>query len=422
MTDKVTKPEGTVDAALRPKVRSAGGRSDSPDDVVIVSAVRTAVARGKKDGSLASTHPVELSAIVMKEALDRAGVDPAIVDDVAWGCAMPEASQGLNVARLSALRAGLPVEVPAQTVNRFCSSGLQTIADGAMQIMSGMSDVVLAGGVEMMSQVPMSGYHARLDPEALESYIGMGFTAERVAERWKISRADQDAWALESQQKAAKAVASGAFDDQIVPVPVEKVTWEGTEKKVDTAPFARDELVRAETNAEGLAKLKPAFKANGTVTAGNASPYSDGAAAVLLMRRSKAEELGLEPLGRFISYAVAGVDPDVMGVGPIKAVPKALKKAGLEMKDIDLIEFNEAFAAQVLAVVRELDIPTDRVNVNGGAIALGHPLGATGSKLTTQLVHELRRRGGGTGLVTMCIGGGMGAAGVFEVYGAEEQK
>jgi acetyl-CoA acyltransferase len=422
VTDKVKKPEGTVHTALRPEARSAGGRSDSPDDVVIVSAVRTAVGRGKKDGALASTHPVELSALVMKEALDRAGVDPAIVDDVAWGCAMPEASQGLNVARLSALRAGLPVEVPAQTVNRFCSSGLQTIADGAMQIMSGMSDVVLAGGVEMMSQVPMSGYHARLDPEALESYIGMGFTAERVAERWKISRADQDAWALESQQKAAKAVASGAFDDQIVPVPVEKVTWEGTEKKVDTAPFARDELVRAETNAEGLAKLKPAFKANGTVTAGNASPYSDGAAAVLLMRRSKAEELGLEPLGRFISYAVAGVDPDVMGVGPIKAVPKALKKAGLEMKDIDLIEFNEAFAAQVLAVVRELDIPTDRVNVNGGAIALGHPLGATGSKLTTQLVHELRRRGGGTGLVTMCIGGGMGAAGVFEVYGAEEQK
>jgi acetyl-CoA acyltransferase len=393
-------------------------RPESPDDVVIVSAVRTAVARGKKDGSLASTHPVELSALVMKEALDRAGVDPAIVDDVAWGCAMPEASQGLNVARLSALRAGLPVEVPAQTVNRFCSSGLQTIADGAMQIMSGMSDVVLAGGVEMMSQVPMSGYHARLDPEALESYIGMGFTAERVAERWKISRADQDAWALESQQKAAKAVASGAFDDQIVPVPVERVTWEGTEKQVATTEFARDELVRAETNAEGLAKLKPAFKTNGTVTAGNASPYSDGAAAVLLMRRSKAEELGLEPLGRFISYAVAGVDPDVMGVGPIKAVPKALAKAGLEMKDIDLIEFNEAFAAQVLAVVRELDIPTDRVNVNGGAIALGHPLGATGSKLTTQLVHELRRRGGGTGLVTMCIGGGMGAAGVFEVYGA----
>jgi len=391
--------------------------TDRADDVVIVSAVRTAVARGKKDGSLASTHPVELSALVMKEALDRAGVDAAIVDDVAWGCAMPEASQGLNVARLSALRAGLPVEVPAQTVNRFCSSGLQTIADGAMQIMSGMSDVVLAGGVEMMSQVPMSGYHARLDPEALESYIGMGFTAERVADRWHISREDQDAWALGSQQKAAAAVARGAFDDQIVPVPVEQVSWEGTEKKVETSSFARDELPRA-TSPEALAKLKPAFKANGTVTAGNASPYSDGAAAVLLMRRSKAEELGLTPLARFVSFAVAGVDPDVMGVGPIKAVPKALEKAGLEMKDIDLIEFNEAFAAQVLAVVRELGMPEDRVNVNGGAIALGHPLGATGSKLTTQLVHELRARGGGYGLVTMCIGGGMGAAGIFEVYGS----
>jgi acetyl-CoA acyltransferase len=388
-----------------------------PNDVVIVSAVRSAVGKGKKDGSLATTHPIALSALMMRSALDRAGVDGAVVDDVAWGCAMPEASQGLNVARLSSLRAGLPVEVPAQTVNRFCSSGLQTIANGAMEIMSGMADVVLAGGVEMMSQVPMSGYHARLDPESLESYIGMGFTAERVAERWKVSRADQDAWALGSQQKAAKALAEGAFDDQIVPVPVERVRWEGADKQVDTAPFARDELVRADTSAEGLAKLKPAFKTNGTVTAGNASPYSDGAAAVLLMRRSKAEELGIEPLARFVSYGVAGVEPDVMGIGPIRAVPKALERAGLTMEDIDLIEFNEAFAAQVVAVVRELGMPEDRVNVNGGAIALGHPLGATGSKLTTQLVHVLRRRGGGTGLVTMCVGGGMGAAGVFEVYG-----
>ena len=388
------------------------------NEVVIVSAVRTAVAKGKKDGALASTHPVELSALVMKEALDRAGVEGAMVDDVAWGCAMPEASQGLNVARLSALRAGLPVEVPAQTINRFCSSGLQTIANGAMQIMSGMADVVLTGGVEMMSQVPMSGYHARLDPESLESYIGMGFTAERVADRWKVSREDQDRWALESQQKAAKAVASGAFDGQIVPVPVERVRWEGTEKQVDTSNFVRDELVRADTTAEGLAKLKPAFKANGTVTAGNASPYSDGAAAVLLMRRDRADALGLKPLARFVGFAVAGVEPDVMGVGPIKAVPKALAKAGMSMSDLDLIEFNEAFAAQVLAVVRDLDMPADRVNVNGGAIALGHPLGATGSKLTTQLVHELGRRGGGNGLVTMCIGGGMGAAGIFEVYAA----
>ena len=387
------------------------------NDVVIVSAVRTAVAKGKKDGALATTHPVELSALVMKEALDRAGVEGAMVDDVAWGCAMPEASQGLNVARLSALRAGLPVEVPAQTINRFCSSGLQTVANGAMQIMSGMADVVLTGGIEMMSQVPMSGYHARLDPEALESYIGMGFTAERVADRWKISRDDQDRWALDSQRKAAKAVEGGAFDGQIVPVPVERVRWEGTEKQVDTASFARDELVRPDTTAEGLAKLKPAFKANGTVTAGNASPYSDGAAAVLLMRRDRAEALGLEPLARFVTFAVAGVDPDVMGVGPIKAVPKALAQAGMSMSDIDLIEFNEAFAAQVVAVVRDLDMPEDRVNVNGGAIALGHPLGATGSKLTTQLVHELGRRGGGTGLVTMCIGGGMGAAGIFEVFG-----
>ena len=388
------------------------------NDVVIVSAVRTAVAKGKKDGALASTHPVELSALVMKEVLHRAGVDGAMVDDVAWGCAMPEASQGLNVARLSALRAGLPVEVPAQTINRFCSSGLQTIANGAMQIMTGMADVVLSGGIEMMSQVPMSGYHARLDPAALESYIGMGFTAERVADRWKISRDDQDAWALESQRKAAQAVANGAFDDQIVPVPVERVRWEGTEKTVDTATFARDELVRADTTAAGLAKLKPAFKTNGTVTAGNASPYSDGAAAVLLMRRDRAAALGLEPLARFVGFAVAGVDPDVMGVGPIKAVPKALARAGMSMADLDLIEFNEAFAAQVVAVVRDLDMPVDRVNVNGGAIALGHPLGATGAKLTTQLVHELRRRGGGMGLVTMCIGGGMGAAGLFEVYGA----
>ena len=387
------------------------------NDVVIVSAVRTAVAKGKKDGALASTHPIELSALVMKEALDRAGVEGAMVDDVAWGCAMPEASQGLNVARLSALRAGLPVEVPAQTINRFCSSGLQTVANGAMQIISGMADVVLTGGVEMMSQVPMSGYHARLDPQSLESYIGMGFTAERVADRWKISRDDQDRWALESQRKAAKAVQGGAFDGQIVPVPVERVRWEGTEKQLETVGFARDELVRADTTAEGLAKLKPAFKANGTVTAGNASPYSDGAAAVLLMRRDRAEALGLAPLARFVTFAAAGVEPDVMGIGPIKAVPKALARAGMSMSDIDLIEFNEAFAAQVVAVVRDLGMPEDRVNVNGGAIALGHPLGATGAKLTTQLIHELGRRGGGTGLVTMCIGGGMGAAGIFEVFG-----
>ena len=267
---------------------------------------------------------------------------------------MPEATQGLNVARLAWLRAGLPVDVPAATINRFCSSGLQTVALAAQEIMSGMADVALAGGVEMMSQVPMSGYHTRLDPEITESYIGMGFTAERVAERWKVTREDQDRWALGSQQKAARALAAGAFDGQIAPVPVERVTWNGTEKQASTSEFARDELPRADTTIEGLAKLRPAFKANGTVTAGNASPYSDGAAALVLMTAERAKELGLKPLARFITFAAAGVDPDVMGVGPIKAVPKALKRAGLTMKDIDLIEFNEAFAAQVVAVVRDL--------------------------------------------------------------------
>ncbi|MEO8337522.1 MAG: thiolase family protein [bacterium] len=386
------------------------------DDVVLVSAVRSAVAKGKKDGSLASTHPIELSALLMKEAVGRVGVDPITIDDIAWGCAMPEASQGLNVARLSMLRAGFPVDVPAQTINRFCSSGLQTIASGAMQIMSGMADVVLAGGIEMMSQVPMSGYHARLDPEAIESYIGMGFTAENVAKRWNVSRADQDAWSLRSQQKASAAIKEGRFDGQIVSVPVDRVSWDGAKKTVQQVSFDKDETVRADTTAEGLAKLRPAFKANGTVTAGNASPYSDGAAAVLLMRRSVADAKGLRPLARFVSFAVAGVDPDIMGVGPIKAVPKALARVGMTISDMDLIEFNEAFASQVLAVMRELGMPEEKVNVNGGAIALGHPLGATGAKLTTQLIHELGRRGGGHGLVTMCIGGGMGAAGIFEVY------
>ena len=387
-------------------------------EVVIVSAVRSPVGRGKRDGSLADVHAVDLSAAMMRAAIDRVGIDPATIDDVYWGCAMPEATQGLNVARLAWLRAGLPVSVPAATVNRFCSSGLQTVALAAQEIMSDMADVALAGGVEMMSQVPMSGYHTRLDPEITESYIGMGYTAERVAERWKVTREDQDRWALGSQQKAARALSSGAFDGQIVPVDVERVAWKGAEKTESTTKFARDELPRPDTTLEGLAKLRPAFKVNGTVTAGNASPYSDGAAAVLLMTAERAKELGLKPLARFITFAAAGVEPDVMGVGPIKAVPKALKRAGIKLDDVKLIEFNEAFAAQVVAVVRELGFDESKVNVNGGAIALGHPLGATGAKLTTQLVHELGRRGGGTGLVTMCIGGGMGAAGLFEVYAA----
>ncbi|MBI5811639.1 MAG: thiolase family protein [Meiothermus silvanus] len=385
-------------------------------EAVIVSAVRSAVGRGKSDGSLASVHPIDLSATVMKAAVAKAGVAPEVVEDVQWGCAMPEGSQGLNVARLSLLRAGFPVEVTGATINRFCSSGLQSIAYGAQAILSGMNDVVLAGGVEMMSQVPMSGYHTRLHPEMAEAYIGMGYTAERVAERWGVSREDQDVWAYGSHQKALKAQAAGKFDEEIVPVVVKKVSWKGAKKQVEEIPFAKDEIPRADTSLERLAKLKPAFKEGGTVTAGNASPYSDGAAAVLLMSREKADELGLKPLARFVSFATGGVDPDIMGVGPIKAVPKALAKAGIGLEDVKLIEFNEAFAAQVLAVMRELGFNPEIVNVNGGAIALGHPLGATGAKLTTQLVHELGRRGGGLGLVTMCIGGGMGAAGVFEVY------
>jgi acetyl-CoA acyltransferase len=387
-------------------------------DVVIVSAVRTAVARGKKDGALATVHAIDLSATVMRAAAERAKIDLGLIDDVLWGCAMPEGSQGLNTARLGVLRAGFPVEVSAATINRFCSSGLQTVAMAAQAIMTGMADVVLAGGVEMMSAVPMSGFHTRLHPEMTEASIGMGFTAERVATRWAITREMQDRYALGSQEKAVAAWKRNVFVGEIVPVPVQKVAWNGASKTVTESAFATDELVRAGTTLEGLAKLPPAFKPGGTVTAGNASPLSDGAAAVLMMSAEKAKELGLTPLARFVHFATAGVEPDVMGIGPVKAVPKALKRAGLTLGDIKLIEFNEAFASQALAVIHDLELDTNRVNVNGGAIALGHPLGATGAKLTTQLVHELGRRGGGLGMVTMCVGGGMGAAGIFEVYPA----
>ena len=387
-------------------------------EVVIVSAVRSAVGRGKADGSLANVHPVDLSSTLMKAAIARAGIDAAIIEDVQWGCAMPEASQGLNHARLAWLRGGLPVETSAATINRFCSSGLQSVAYAAQAIMAGMGDTVMAGGIEMMSQVPMSGYNARLSPDMTESYIGMGFTAERVAKRWNISREQQDAFALSSQQKAAVAIANNVFAPEIEPIVVNKYAWKGASKTVTQVAFATDECGRADTTAEGLAKLRPAFSPTGTVTAGNASPYSDGAAAVLVMSADRAKALGLKPLARFVSFATGGVDPDIMGVGPIKAVPKALTRAGLSLRDIKLIEFNEAFSAQALAVIKELEFDLSIVNVNGGAIALGHPLGATGAKLTTQLVHELVRRGGGYGMVTMCIGGGMGAAGIFEVYPA----
>jgi len=389
------------------------------NEAVIVSAVRTAVGRGKKDGSLHAVHPADLAATVIRAAAERGGVKPAEVDDVLLGCAMPEGSQGLNVARLALLHAGFPVEVSGSTINRFCSSGLQTIALAAQAIMSGMEDAVVAGGVEMMSQVPMSGHHTRLHPRLTESYIGMGFTAERVAERWKVSREDQDAFAADSHRKAAAAWEANKFAGEIIPVPVEKVTWKGAEKHAERVEFARDELLRPETTAVGLAKLKPAFKPmGGTVTAGNSSPYSDGAAALMVVSRAKAEADGLKPLARFVGFATSGVDPDVMGIAPIKAVPKVLARTGLTMDDLDLIEMNEAFAAQALAVARVLEMPMDKLNVNGGAIALGHPLGATGAKLTTHLVHELGRRGGGLGMVTMCVGGGMGAAGIFEVYPA----
>ncbi|MBP6772407.1 MAG: thiolase family protein [Gemmatimonadaceae bacterium] len=386
-------------------------------EVVIVSAVRSAVGRGKADGSLAGVHPVDLSSTVMKEAIARAGIDAAIIEDVQWGCAMPEASQGLNHARLAWLRGGLPVETSAATVNRFCSSGLQSVAYAAQAIIAGMGDTVMAGGIEMMSQVPMSGYNARLSPEITESYIGMGFTAERVAKRWGITREQQDQFAFDSQQKAAVAVANKVFAPEIVPIIVKQYAWTGAAKKVTDVVFDTDECPRA-TTMEGLTKLRPAFVPTGSVTAGNASPYSDGAAAVLVMSADRAKALGLKPLARFVSFATGGVDPDIMGVGPIKAVPKALARAGLALSDLKLIEFNEAFAAQALAVIKELGMDTSIINVNGGAIALGHPLGATGAKLTTQLVHELGRRGGGYGMVTMCIGGGMGAAGIFEVYPA----
>jgi acetyl-CoA acyltransferase len=385
-------------------------------DVVIVSAVRSAVARGKGDGALAGVHPVDLSAAVMQGALARAGVDPATVEDVQWGCAMPEAAQGLNHARLAWLRAGLPVTTSAATINRFCSSGLQAVAYGAQAVMSGMGDAILCGGIEMMSQVPMAGYHTRLSPELTAQMIGMGFTAERVATRWGIGREAQDAFAADSHRKAAAALAAGVFAPEIVPIPVSRDRWEGGKRTTTTTDFAVDECPRPDTTAAGLAKLRPAFSAKGTVTAGNASPYSDGAAALLVMSAERAKAEGLTPLARFVSFATGGVEPDIMGVGPIVAVPKALKRAGLTLADIRLIEFNEAFAAQALAVMQELGFDPAVVNVNGGAIALGHPLGATGAKLTTQLIHELRRRGGGYGMVTMCIGGGMGAAGIFEVY------
>jgi len=387
-------------------------------EAVIVAGARTPVGKAKK-GTLAHVRPDDLGALVVKETIKRAGNYEGNIDDLIIGCAMPEAEQGLNIARNIGALAGLPYTVPAITINRYCSSGLQAIAYAAERVMLGHSDTVIAGGVESMSMVPMMGHvvrpNARLAEEAPEYYMSMGHTAEQVAKKYGVSREDQDAFAVRSHQRAAKAIAEGKFNEEIVPVEVTVRKVEGNKLVEEKVVFTQDEGVRPDTNMETLAKLRPAFAVNGTVTAGNASQMSDGAAAVMVMDREKAESLGLKPLGKFRSFAVAGVPPEVMGIGPVAAVPKALKLAGLELSDIGLIELNEAFASQSIQVIRELGLDEDIVNVNGGAIALGHPLGCTGAKLTLSLLYEMRRRNVQFGIVTMCIGGGMGAAGVFEL-------
>ncbi len=390
-----------------------------PEQAVIVSAVRTAVGKAPR-GALRNVRPETLGAVVVREAVRRAeGLDPAQVEDVILGCAFPEGKQGMQIARIVALAAGLPDTVAGVTVNRFCSSGLQSIAMAAQSIMTGMSEAMVAGGVESMSAVPMGGLAFSADPSlALEMpgvYTGMGLTAENVAAMYGVSREDQDTFALRSHQKAASAIQAGRFKDEIIPVPVAD-SWLDEESVVHQREllFDTDEGVRFDSTLASLTRLKPVFKAAGTVTAGNSSQTSDGAAAVVIMSERAAAAAGLKPLARFVSFAVAGVPPEIMGIGPVAAVPKALKLAGLSLKDIDVIELNEAFAAQGLAVMRKLELDPEITNVNGGAIALGHPLGATGAKLTTQLLNEMRRRGSRYGMVTMCIGGGMGAAGIFE--------
>jgi acetyl-CoA acyltransferase len=389
-------------------------------DAVIVSAVRTPVGKSGK-GSLATTRPDDLAAVALRAALERApGVEAEEVEDVILGCAMPEAEQGMNVARMASLRAGLPVSASAITVNRYCASGLQSIAYGADRIRTGGATAVLAGGTESMSMVPMGGHRISANPWLVEkhpeSYLSMGLTAERVAEKYGITREQMDAFSLRSHQRALDATRNGTFADEIVSVPVRNGRPQPNTTRLDerTIEFATDEGPRADTSLEALAKLKPAFHANGTVTAGNSSQTSDGAAAALLLSSERAAALGLQPLARFVSYATAGCPPEIMGIGPVHAIPKALKAAGLTLDDIGLIELNEAFAAQSLAVIQQLGLDPERVNVHGGAIALGHPLGCTGAKLTATLLHEMKRRGVRYGMVTMCVGGGMGAAGIFE--------
>ncbi|GAB6504412.1 acetyl-CoA acetyltransferase [Bacillus sp. UMTAT18] len=387
-------------------------------EAVIVAGARTPIGKAKR-GSLKTVRPDDLGALVVKETLKRANYEGPI-DDLIFGCAMPEAEQGLNMARNIGGLAGLSYDVPAITINRYCSSGLQSIAYGAERIMLGHSEAVLSGGAESMSLVPMMGHvvrpNSRLVEAAPEYYMGMGHTAEQVAVKYGISREEQDAFAVRSHQRAAKALAAGNFADETVSVDVTLRTVGSNNKlQEETITFTQDEGVRAETTLDILGKLRPAFNVRGSVTAGNSSQMSDGAASVLLMDREKAVSDGMKPLAKFRSFAVAGVPPEVMGIGPIAAIPKALKLAGLELSDIGLFELNEAFASQSIQVIRELGLDEEKVNVNGGAIALGHPLGCTGAKLTLSLIHEMKRRNEQFGIVTMCIGGGMGAAGVFEL-------
>ena len=387
-------------------------------EVVLVSSVRTPVGRAYK-GTLRATRPDELAAIAIKGALARVPqLNLKEIEDVIFGCAMPEAEQGMNVARIASLRAGLPVEISAMTINRFCSSGLQSIAMAAERIGSGGAEVMIAGGTESMSLVPMGGHKISPNPWLVEhypdSYLSMGLTAERLAQRFGISRQAADEFSFNSHKKAVAAIQAGKFEDETVPVAVSFTTPNGSKPKKQEITFKIDEGPRADTSLEALMSLKPAFHAKGTVTAGNSSQMSDGAAAAVVMSLDRAKQLGITPLARFVSFSTAGYKPEEMGLGPVFAIPKALKLAGLRLADIEVIELNEAFAAQSLAVIQQAGIDPARVNPNGGAIALGHPLGCTGAKLTATVIRELKRRNGRYGMVTMCVGGGMGAAGIFE--------
>lgn len=393
---------------------------------VIVSAVRTAVGKAPK-GKLSATRPDDIAAVAMRAAIERVpGLKAEDLDDIYMGCAMPEAEQGMNVARVAAFRAGIPYTVPAMTLNRFCSSGLQSIAFAADRIGAGSAHCILAGGVESMSLIPMGGHKIAPNPTLIETnpdtYLSMGLTAENLAEEYRISRDDQDAFSLDSHRKALAAIDAGKFKNEIVPVPVRDIAVEAGARAVHEFSFETDEGPRRDTSMDALRKLKPAFKAGGTVTAGNASQTSDGAAAIVVMSEEKARSMGLKPLARFLAYAAAGVPPEVMGIGPLEAIPKVLRQAGLKLENIDVIELNEAFAVQSLAVMRELGLDPSKVNVNGGAIALGHPLGCTGAKLTATLLFEMQRRKARYGIVTMCVGGGMGAAGIFERIPEEDTK